>query len=144
MNRAGTQLAAVTLALMLGAAVGAGPALADDPPAPVTGQATANGTGSYDPTADPAVPYIVALLVTSAGLMVVGLLAMQQQRAGSRRRAARPDGWACAACGMGNTRDRASCFSCHAPREAAFAPPDGAIGAGPAHAPDPSAEGYSA
>ena len=88
-------------------------ALADDP-------TTEPGfaTEAVNLGAEPLVPYIVALLVTSAGLTIVGLVAIQVNRkpteaARRRRRAA---WWPCPACATSNAGDRDTCFACGAGR----------------------------
>ena len=69
---------------------------------------------ALDPGAEPLVPYIVALLVASGVLVVVGVVAMQVNRAPARPR--QLDLWACPACGTSNAGDRDSCYACGAAR----------------------------
>ncbi len=67
---------------------------------------------------DPLLPYVVALLVMSAVLMVVGAIAIVVNRRPSRPAGERgqPAWWACASCGTTNVDDREACFSCGASR----------------------------
>ncbi|MCJ7710012.1 MAG: zinc finger Ran-binding domain-containing protein [Chloroflexi bacterium] len=67
---------------------------------------------------DPLLPYVVALLVMSAVLMVVGAIAVVMNRRPSRpaKGRGRPAWWACVACGTTNVDDREACFSCGASR----------------------------
>ena len=71
-----------------------------------------------DLSSEPLVPYIAALLVMSAVLTVVGVVAMQvtrkpSQGVGTRGRVA---WWACPACRTSNAPDRDACYACAAPR----------------------------
>ena len=102
------------LLLLLAIAPTAPAALAADPtpdPGPVTVE--------VDLGAEPLVPYIAALLVTSAALMIVGFVAMQVNRrpAPGARRPGRRAWWTCTACSMVNPADRSTCFSCETPAE---------------------------
>lgn len=103
-------LAAVTLLLALAPVSGV---LADDPtvdPRPVT--------VDVDLSSEPLVPYIAALLVMSAVLMVVGVVAMRVTRKPSpgARALGRAAWWACPACAASNAGDRDACYACAAPR----------------------------
>jgi hypothetical protein len=97
--------------LLLACAPLAPAALADDPtPGP--------DTVNVDPGKEPLMPYIVALLVASGVLVVVGVVAVQVNRA-SGRRAGAGRGlalWTCPACGTTNAGDRETCYACGAAR----------------------------
>ncbi len=81
MTRIVALLAVGWLALGTVAFAAAGPVLADDPAGQAPGaRATAGRAIDYDLTTEPALPYIVALLVTSAGLAIVGFVTMRTQR----------------------------------------------------------------
>ncbi len=89
MTRVLSLLAATWLVTAAIALAGAGPVLADDPRDPASSAGATTGAGApYDLSTEPAIPYIVALLVTSAGLTVVGLIALRMQT--PRRRHQRP------------------------------------------------------
>jgi hypothetical protein len=78
---------------------------------------TYTGSGTGDITDEPALPYVVALLVTGAGLAVVGLVAMRfvGGRAGRRLAPAAPDAWwVCPSCQSLNAVGRPACYACHA------------------------------
>jgi hypothetical protein len=108
-------LAVRSLAVAVLVWAAAGPvALADETPLPSAGATEVDA--NPDPAAEPAFPYIVALLVTSAGLAVVGFVAMRVNR--PRRVTRRPGTgwWTCASCAAGNAPDRTTCFACQAPR----------------------------
>ncbi len=93
--------------------------------------ATAPAVLALDPTADPGpstvevnlgadplMPYIVALLVMSGVLAMVGFVAMQVNRkppAGARRRGQNA-WWPCGSCATSNAGDRDTCYACAAPR----------------------------
>jgi hypothetical protein len=104
-------LAAAWLAIAFALAVA--PATRADDPTPDAGavpQTVDIALGS-----EPLVPYIVALLVTSGVLVVVGLVAMRVDRAPSAAaRARRAALWTCAACSTENAGDRVTCFGCGA------------------------------
>ncbi len=107
--------AALLLLLAIAPTAPAAPtALAADPTAD-PGPATVE----VDLDAEPLVPYIAALMVTSAVLIVVGFVAMQVNRRPTpgTRRPGRPAWWTCTACSMVNTSDRSTCFSCETPAE---------------------------
>lgn len=97
--------------------------LAADPTAATGGSGAQT---AYDPTADRAIPYVVALLVTSAGLTTVGLVTLRLQRPpASRRRPEATRWWACETCGSRNQGDRAGCVACDTPRAAPGQAPAG-------------------
>jgi len=105
---------AAALLLLLAIAPAAPAALAADPtgdPGPATVE--------VDLDAEPLVPYIAALVVTSAVLIVVGFVAMQVNRRPTpgARRPGRRAWWTCTACSMVNSSDRSTCFSCETPTE---------------------------
>jgi hypothetical protein len=101
------------LLLLVAIAPAAPAALAVDPsgdPGPATVE--------VDLDTEPLVPYIAALVVTSAVLIVVGFVAMQVNRRptpGARRRDP-GTWWACPSCATSNADDRDTCFACAAPR----------------------------
>ncbi len=100
------------LLLLLAIAPTAPTALAADPTAD-PGPATVE----VDLGAEPLVPYIAALVVTSAVLIVVGFVAMQvNRRPTPGARLARDAWWQCRACATSNAGDRETCFACAAPR----------------------------
>lgn len=76
-------------------------------------------TVEVDLGAEPLLPYIAALLVTSVALMIVGFVAMQVNRRPTpgARRLGRRAWWTCTACSMVNSADRSTCFSCETPAE---------------------------
>lgn len=68
--------------------------------------------------AEPLLPYIVALLVMSGVLAVVGFVAMQVNRkppTGARAKG-RNAWWPCSSCATSNAGDRDTCYACAAPR----------------------------
>jgi hypothetical protein len=148
----------VPTGLMLLALVLAPSTLAADPQgAGQAGYGAAGGSGAYDPGADRAIPYIAALLVTSAGLSVVGFVAMRAgRRPAATRRRLDDAWWRCAGCQSRNAVDRRTCFACGDPRgtpppAARAAPAEGAGPEEPAHnpaepapAPPPVGDAYSA
>lgn len=67
------------------ATAGVAPVLADDPGSTASQAST---SADYDIGAEPLMPYVVALLVISAGLSVVGFVAWRAQRPSPARRPA--------------------------------------------------------
>jgi len=82
MKRILTLLTTGWLALAVFAIVDTGAALADDPSAEPPVARTTSEVISEDLASEPAIPYIVALLVTSAGLTIVGFVALRIQHPG--------------------------------------------------------------
>jgi len=70
-------LFAAWLAIAALGIAGAAPVLADDPGTPTSQAGT---TSDYDIGAEPLLPYVAALFVVSAGLSVVGFVALWAQR----------------------------------------------------------------
>jgi hypothetical protein len=93
-------------------------------------------TEAVDLDSEPLLPYVVGLVVMAGVLGVFGVIAMRVTRPRPDRRSGRAeDWWACPSCGAANSRDRAACFACQAPRGA---PVTGAASAAPTEDPHPA------
>jgi hypothetical protein len=71
---------------------------------------------TVDLGAEPLFPYLVALVVVAAVLVLFGVVAMRFTAPSPRSRPRAAAFWTCASCGATNQPARAACFSCQSSR----------------------------